>query len=54
MNNTIYLPSRDLLGHALSEVMTEEDSEKRMGLFKILAERIKEHSDEVKVLMGDC
>ena len=45
-----YLPEQGLLGYALEDIKIERNPEKRMELFKKLADRIIEHSDELKTL----
>jgi hypothetical protein len=52
MDNIIYLPSPDMLGYALDDINAETDPEKVAGHFKVLAERVKEHSDELKRVMS--
>jgi len=51
MSNIIYLPSRELLGHAITDVNAESDPDKRTALYVTLATRIREHSDETKRMM---
>jgi len=44
----IYLPSKDLLAHAINDVNLENDGSKRRMLYETLACRIIEHSNEIK------
>ena len=51
LNKTIILPSTELLGPELDKINNIEDYNHRMKTFKILATRIREHSNELKRLM---
>jgi len=48
MSNIIYLPSSDLLSHAINDINREVNLEKRNKLRFTLAERVLEHSNEIK------
>lgn len=48
MDNIIFLPSPDMLAFAYEDIAQEENEAKVAQHFQTLAERVREHSDEVK------
>ena len=52
MDNIIFLPTRDLLSQAYGDINQTTTHEKRIELFNVLAERVREHSEELKRYMN--
>jgi hypothetical protein len=50
MQKIVYLPSPDLLAHALEDIGREQNHDKVTDHFTTLAIRVIEHSNEIKRL----
>jgi len=52
MDNITYMPNPDDLGACYSQIVAEE-IEKRRNIFKDIADRVIEHSDEIKKIFEE-